>query len=220
MLQQETHHRRWEYQQSEVVAPSSGTHTGRRSAAPGCGRLSGRAVWRRCESSCQLSYSPTQRRVRYGAVSCKKLDCFTTAQLIGVIAGCERCDCHQSISSTLEEECDRHSQRLAELVEAAGADTIFPMFVFVDLLERKTQGCRQLRLAYSQHDSSLMQPRCDMQIDRSKSFSAPWHRSLPFDESLPDCFHKTHGPRVVDYRAPRHPDRQDGPYGAHPVLSG
>jgi hypothetical protein len=53
------------------------------------------------------------------------------------------------------------------------------MFVFVDLLERKTQGCRQLRLAYSQYDSSLMQPRCDMQIDRSKSFSAPWHRPAP-----------------------------------------
>jgi hypothetical protein len=96
-----------------------------------------------------------------------------------VIAGWERCNRHQSISSTLEEERDRHSQRLAKLVEAAGADTVFPMFVFVDLLERKTQGCRQLRLAYSQYDSSLMQPRCDMQIDRSKSFSAPWHRPAP-----------------------------------------
>jgi hypothetical protein len=133
-----------------------------------------------------LSYSPTQRRVRYGAVRSEKFDCFTTAQLIGVIAGWERCNWHQSVSSTLEEERDRYAQHLTKVIQTAGADTAFPLFVFVDLLERKTQGCRQLQLAYSQHDSSLTQPRCDMQIDRSKSFSAPWHRSLPFDESLPD----------------------------------
>jgi hypothetical protein len=79
------------------------------------------------------------------------------------------------VGNTLEKERDRHIQHLAQLIDSTGADTVYGLFVFVDLLKRKPQGCRQLWLAYSQHHSSLSQTRCDMNIDGSKSFAAPLH---------------------------------------------
>src|SRR5262249_20070644 len=94
----------------------------------------------------------------------------------------------------VKKERDRHAQRLTKFIEAAGADTAFPLFVFVHLLKRETQGCRQFLLAYTRHDTPLSQTRCDMLVDCPKSFAAPSHRWPPFDETLPDRCHEAYRP--------------------------
>jgi hypothetical protein len=46
-------------------------------------------------------------------------------------------------------------------------------FSYLCPVEREIERCRDLSLAYSQHDPPLSHTRCDMQIDRPKSFAAP-----------------------------------------------
>jgi hypothetical protein len=76
----------------------------------------------------------------------------------------------------LKKERDRHVQCLAQLIEAAGADRVFGLLVFVQLLVSDTQGCGKFWLAYTQFSAQI--PK-----SRRKSGPAP----SPLDPSRPVC---------------------------------
>jgi len=59
-------------------------------------------------------FGPSSLLPRFGALRCLRL-------VIGPL-------------DALEEERDRHVERLAQFIEAAGADTVFGLLVFVELL--------------------------------------------------------------------------------------
>ena len=54
------------------------------------------------------------------------------------------------LREALEEERDRHAQRLAQPIEATGAYTILALLVFVQVLKRDPQFSRKFWLGYSQ----------------------------------------------------------------------
>src|SRR5262245_20113736 len=69
---------------------------------------------------------------------------------------------------TVKKERDRHVEHLAQLIQAAGADAVFGLLVFVKLLVGDTQGGGKIWLAYTQRSSPLSQAHSDMDIDRMR----------------------------------------------------
>jgi hypothetical protein len=72
----------------------------------------------------------------------------------------------------LKKERDRHVQRLAQLIEAAGADTVFGLLIFVQLLIRDAQRGGEFWLTYSQFSAPLSQAQTDMGIDPDEAHPA------------------------------------------------
>src|SRR5579863_9751366 len=59
----------------------------------------------------------------------------------------------------------RDLERSGRLLQAAGADSIRALFVFLDLLERHTEKFAELALAHADHCPAHSQPRADIDID-------------------------------------------------------
>src|SRR5437763_8628512 len=70
------------------------------------------------------------------------------------------------LREALEEERDRHAQRLAQPIEATGAHTILALLVFVQVLKRDPQFSRKFWLGYSQLNAPLSHAHPNVNIDR------------------------------------------------------
>jgi hypothetical protein len=54
---------------------------------------------------------------------------------------------------TLEEEWNRHLKNLGKVLQAAGADPVGPLLVFLDLLECQPEGVGNIGLAHIEHET-------------------------------------------------------------------
>ena len=66
----------------------------------------------------------------------------------------------------LEEKWNRHLKDLGEVLQAAGADPIGPLLVFLDLLESQPEGVRHVGLAHIEHETPHAHATTDMLVDR------------------------------------------------------
>jgi hypothetical protein len=66
----------------------------------------------------------------------------------------------------LEEEGDRHAENRRDVLQAACADTVRALLVFLDLLERDAERLAQLLLAHAEHGPAQPDSAADVDIYR------------------------------------------------------
>src|SRR5579883_717026 len=69
----------------------------------------------------------------------------------------------------VEEEGDRHLERLGEAEQGAGGDAVGAALVFLDLLKADASDLAEPLLAQAEHQPAQLHPRADMRIDRAKA---------------------------------------------------
>src|SRR5664279_456238 len=71
---------------------------------------------------------------------------------------------------SFEKKCRRHIEGSGNLLKPAGADSIGPFFVFLDLLERQPQGVAQFFLTHAKHHAPHTDAAADMPVNRVRYF--------------------------------------------------
>ena len=64
----------------------------------------------------------------------------------------------------LKEECDRHLQDMASLLQPTRADAVRAFLIFLDLLERDAERIAEPRLAHVQHHTARTQATANMLV--------------------------------------------------------
>jgi hypothetical protein len=78
--------------------------------------------------------------------------------------------------------------RMSDLLQAARANTIGPLLVLLNLLERKTERIAELPLAHGEHQPPHTHPAADVLVDGIRHL-ALGHRLPPSSGELPgSCF--------------------------------
>src|SRR5262249_58179146 len=79
----------------------------------------------------------------------------------------------------VEEKRKRDPQDLGKVLQAAGADAVGPLLIFLDLLKSDPEGVSELGLAHIEHEPSHPHAAADMLVGGTES--GPGHvSSLPF----------------------------------------
>src|SRR5580692_801158 len=72
---------------------------------------------------------------------------------------------------TLEEERNRHLKDLGNVLQAAGADAIGALLVFLDLLECQAKGVGNIGLTHIEHETAHAQAAADVLVYRIENAS-------------------------------------------------
>ncbi len=113
----------------------------------------------------------------------------------------------------LEEKRNRHLQDVAHLLQAAGADAVGALFVFLHLLEGQPERVAQPFLAHAQHHAAHAHARADIFVRWIGNF--PWHRLFAggrLSHKIEPCFNSISWRRCRGPPAPkrrRHPTGRD-----------
>ena len=70
------------------------------------------------------------------------------------------------IRRAFEEKCHRNLQDLRNLLQAAGANAVGALFVFLHLLKRQPERVAQFLLAHAEHHPSHAHAAADVLVDR------------------------------------------------------
>jgi hypothetical protein len=77
------------------------------------------------------------------------------------------------IRGSFEEERCRHLKYVRNLLQAAGADAVYALFIFLQLLERDAERIAYMRLGHAEHQAAHADALSDVRVGRVHS--VPWH---------------------------------------------
>jgi hypothetical protein len=95
------------------------------------------------------------------------------------------------VRRSFEEELDRHLKCLRNMLQAACADTVCPLFIFLHLLERDAKRIAEIRLGHTKHHAAHAYTFSHVFV--SWVCSVPWHRVLVPAGSSPRKLHHVSG---------------------------
>ena len=119
----------------------------------------------------EFEEAAADRGIANRIVSVNEFDCFATPQRIGVKLLGRRLDgtgrnrlCVHRIR-VIKEELHRHAEDPAQLMQAAGADSVGTALVFLDLLKGQPDRLAKLFLAPAEHVAAQPDPGTDLHVD-------------------------------------------------------
>src|SRR3989338_1016667 len=121
----------------------------------------------------QLQHTPAQLRIGNGKKGTVELDALGSGKHADIESAARLAVSRgrRSPFETLEEIFNGDAKNRAYLVEAARADTVRTLLVFLNLLERQPEGLAQLLLTHADKHALHADPAAHMHIDGIRRFS-------------------------------------------------